>query len=284
VRAEPLNPRSAPRRFIGPTQMSGDAATRSGTWRYAEPRASQAQGGRRSPSHADPRFWLRVAIAAGATFTVGAAWAIIVVQFGGWTHGLPREVDLLARLHRQLPTILDWAVVEMPWLGTNLVFIPVLGPACWYLWRKLNRPDLAIIVTVTTVGTYVIGMALKLAFERPRPALWLPRGEYTGSAYPSGHVMAVTSVIGVIAAIIYEKRGGISPLVAWVMLLIATCYSRLYLGVHWPADVVGGLLTGGTWFVGILWAKRADIAGRSAPTFNRLPSPAPNDRDPLAVR
>jgi membrane-associated phospholipid phosphatase len=216
---------------------------------------------------ADPRFWLRVAIAAGATFTVGAAWAVIVVQFGGWTHGLPREVDLLARLHRRLPTVLDWFVVQLPWLGTNLVFIPVLGPACWYLWRERRRRDLAITVAVTTVGNYVIGMALELACERPRPSLWIARGEYTGSSFPSGHVMAVTSVIGVIAVLVYEERGAISPLVAWVMLLMATCYSRLYLGVHWPADVVGGLLAGGTWFAGILWAERS--ATRTPDHFRR---------------
>jgi len=138
------------------------------------------------------------------------------------------------------------------------VFIPVLAPAGWYLWRKRGRPDLAIILGVTTVGNYVIGMALKIAFQRPRPALWAARGEYTGSAYPSGHVMAVTSVVGVIAVLIYERRGAISPLIAWIILLLATCYSRLYLGVHWPTDVVGGLLAGGTWFVGMLWAKRTD--------------------------
>jgi len=244
---------------IDPTQMSGGSATRPRESRYAQPGALRVSADHAPELHADPRFWLRVAIAAAATFTVGATWAIIVGQFGGWTHGLPRELDLLAQLHRQLPALLDWIVVQVPWLGTNLVFIPVLAPAGWYLWKRRRRPDLAIILAVTTVGNYVIGMALKIAFERPRPALWPPRGEYTGSAYPSGHVMAVTSVVGVIAALIYEKRGAASPLVGWIALLLATCYSRLYLGVHWPSDVVGGLLAGGTWFVGMLWAKRVDV-------------------------
>jgi undecaprenyl-diphosphatase len=221
------------------------------------PSAPEGELERPPQLQADPRFWLRVAIAAVATFLVGSACAVIVVQLGGWTHGLPGEVDLLARLHRQLPTFVDLVVVVLPWLGTNLVFIPVLGPACWYLWRKRGRPDLATIVAVATIGNYMIGTALKVAFERPRPTLWLARGEYTGSAYPSGHAMAVTSVIGIIAVLLYEERRAVWPLVAWIVLLISTCYSRLYLGVHWPTDVVGGLLAGGTWFAGILWAKRS---------------------------
>jgi membrane-associated phospholipid phosphatase len=244
--------------------MKTDPATRSRPWRYAEPPVPRAAVDRRPPLQANPRFWLRVAVAVGATFTVGAAWAVIVVQFGGWTHGLAWEVVLLARLHRHLPTLLDWVVVMLPWLGTNFVLIPVLGSACWYLWRKQRRPDLAIMVAVTTIGNYVIGMALKVVFERPRPALWVARGEYTGSSYPSGHAMAVTSVIGVIAVLLYEQRGTISPLIAWMILLIATCYSRLYLGVHWPSDVVGGFLAGETWFVGMLWARRTDVAARSS--------------------
>lgn len=235
--------------------MRGTSATRSPAWSFSHSRVPHGEDLRPPQLQADPRFWLRVAIAGGATFIVGAVWAIIVMQFGGWTHGLPREVQLLARLHRQLPAVLDWIVVRLPWLGTNFVFIPVLGPACWYLWRKGGRPDLAILVAVTTLGNYIVGTALKVAFERPRPALWLARGEYTGTAYPSGHAMAMTSVIGLVAVLLYEERRAVWPLVVWVFLLMATCYSRLYLGVHWPTDVVGGLLAGGTWLVGMLWAK-----------------------------
>jgi undecaprenyl-diphosphatase len=203
---------------------------------------------------------LRVAIAASATFIVGAAWAVIVMQLGGWTHGLAREDVLLARIHRQLPTVIDWVVVQLPWLGTNIVFLPVLGPACWYLWQKRRRPDLAIVIAATTAGNYLMGMALKFVFDRPRPLLWHPRGEYTGTSYPSGHVMAVSSVVGVIAVLLHEERDDRWPLVAWVILLVATAYSRMYLGVHWPSDIVGGLFAGGMWFIGMLWAKRRGAA------------------------
>lgn len=146
--------------------------------------------------------------------------------------------------------------MALPWLGTNLVFIPVLGPGCWYLWRRRGRADLATIIAVTTIGNYVIGTLLKLVFERPRPAIWLARGEFTGAAYPSGHAMAVTSVIGLVAVLLYEEKGMGWPIAAWLLLLIATCYSRLYLGVHWPTDVIGGLLAGATWLLGMLWARR----------------------------
>lgn len=209
----------------------------------------------RSP-HTELQFWARVAFAAIATFIAGAACAIVVLRLGGWMRGLPSEVLLLAHLHSQLPTVLDWIVVALPWLGTNLVFIPVLGPGCWYLWRKRGRPDLATIIAVATIGNYLIGTVLKVVFERPRPSIWLARGEFTGASYPSGHAMAVTSVIGLVAILLYEEKSKVWPVAAWLLLLIATCYSRLYLGVHWPTDVIGGLLAGATWLLGMFWARR----------------------------
>ena len=59
-----------------------------------------------------------------------------------------------------------WVVLLLPWLGTNFVFIPVLGPVCWYLLR-CKRPDLAMTIAVVTIGDYLVGTALKVSFERP---------------------------------------------------------------------------------------------------------------------
>jgi undecaprenyl-diphosphatase len=216
--------------------------------------------------HRDPRFWLRILIASLLTFAAGAAVAVVVALRGGWTHGLAWEIALLRSLNVRLPTALDSTVVDLPWLGTNLVFIPVLGTLCWYLWRKRRRPDIATIIAVTTVGNFVIGTVLKMAFARPRPVLWVARGEYTGASYPSGHAMAIVSVVGVLAVLIAEERRVVWPFVLWLALLIATCYSRLYLGVHWPTDILGGLLAGGVWFVGVLWARSASGSVRSSPS------------------
>ena len=259
--------------------MSRTSATPARARRFLAPSAPRRGLDRPPQLASDPRFWLRVVIAAVATFTIGAAWAVIVVRSGGWTRGLPRDVDVLARVHRHLPTVIDWVVVTLPWLGTNLVFIPVIGPVCWHLWKKRKRPDLALVIAVATIGNYLLGTALKAAFERPRPALWLARGEYTGPAYPSGHVMAVTSVVGVVAVLLYEERRAIWPLVAWIVLLIATCYARLYLGVHWPTDVVGGLLAGAVWFLGVLWARRTDAPDSA----NGRPVSAPSLRSPVRL-
>jgi undecaprenyl-diphosphatase len=213
---------------------------------------------RLSSGYSSPRFWRRAAIASLASLAAGAVFAFVVIQLGGWTHGLPFEVALLERTHARLPLLLDFTVVSLPWLGTNLVFIPVLGPACWYLWRKRVRPDLAVSIAVVTIGNYLIGTFLKFAFSRPRPTLWPPRGEFSESSYPSGHAMAIVSVVGIIAFMLHEERGAVWPFLAWLILLIATCYARLYLGVHWPTDVIGGLIVGVVWLAGMLWARRRE--------------------------
>lgn len=213
---------------------------------------------RPSPGYRNRSYWRRVAVSAVASLAAGSLFAVVVIRMGGWFSGLPIDVALLDRIHTRWPPLIDLAIVLLPWLGTNLVFIPILGPACWYLWLKRRRADLAVTIAVVTIGNYLIGTLLKFAFQRPRPALWPPRGEFSETSYPSGHAMAIVSVVGIVAVLLHEEHGSVWPFAGWITLLIATCYSRLYLGVHWPSDVIGGLLVGSVWLFGVLWARRSD--------------------------
>jgi len=97
------------------------------------------------------------------------------------------------------------------------------------------------------VGSLILNAALKDAFGRPRPELWSHRGQYQWAAYPSGHAIVGVAVFFTIALILHREREWRWPFVAATMLLVVNLYSRLYLGVHWPTDVLGGLLVGLAW-------------------------------------
>jgi undecaprenyl-diphosphatase len=100
---------------------------------------------------------------------------------------------------------------------------------------------------VTVVGSLVLNAVLKDVFSRPRPELWPHRGQYQWSAYPSGHAIVGVALFFTVARMLCRERGWRWPFAAAAALLSVNLYSRLYLGVHWPTDVLGGLIVGFVW-------------------------------------
>jgi undecaprenyl-diphosphatase len=191
------------------------------------------------------------------TGAIGALFAISVESAGNWRDGLPWERALLLSIPRPLPTAVDWAMLGLPWLGTNLTLLPIIAVVSGWLWKRKGRGDLAAQLMVTVVGSLILNAALKDAFGRPRPELWSHRGQYQWAAYPSGHAIVGVAVFFTIALILHREREWRWPFVAATMLLLVNLYSRLYLGVHWPTDVLGGLLVGLAWLAATQYAFSA---------------------------
>ena len=202
---------------------------------------------------------------------VGAAFALWVRAAGDWSAGLPWERQLLLGLDRTVPTVFDWIMLALPWLGTNLTVLPILCVAALWLWRKHGRLDLAVQLIVVSLGSLVMNAVLKDIFSRARPELWPHRGQYKWAAYPSGHAIVGVCVFFTVAILLHRSRGWRWPYLAATAMLVISLYSRLYLGVHWPTDVIGGILMGALWlaftqvaFSGFHREARLDSSGRLA--------------------
>lgn len=150
-------------------------------------------------------------------------------------------------LDRSLPRAVDLVMLGLPWLGTNLTLLPIIAGFSAWLWFKRRRRDLAAQLMITVVGSLIMNAVLKDVFNRPRPELWAHRGQYQWASYPSGHAIVGVSVIFTVAVMLLRERGWRWPALAAATLLVVNLYSRLYLGVHWPTDVIGGLI------IGVLW-------------------------------
>ena len=95
---------------------------------------------------------------------------------------------------------------------------------------------------------------MKYLLDRPRPALFPLRGLYSWASYPSGHAILTVALYFTLALQLRFALRWRWPFAVAVAMVLITCYSRLYLAVHWPTDVIGGLLIGVVWLAGTWWA------------------------------
>jgi len=115
----------------------------------------------------------------------------------------------------------------------------------WRSWAPL------IVMTVTATGVAGLTVVFKAVLGRARPPLAQAVAAADGFGFPSGHAAAAAAVCGVAAWLcglrMRSKRGRIAVWAVAAMLAALVGISRIYLGVHWTSDVLGG------WAVGVLW-------------------------------
>lgn len=145
-------------------------------------------------------------------------------------------------------------------LFTALVVIFLLIAGKW---------QLALFVLVAVGGGQIVSTLLKLGIDRPRPDLVPHLMRETSLSFPSGHAMmsAVTYMTlgSLLARIVPERRLKIFFISVAVLLTLIVGVSRVYLGVHWPSDVLAGWCAGfawaiGCWLIARWWLRRRDEA------------------------
>ena len=122
------------------------------------------------------------------------------------------------------------------------------------LVRRRAWTDITLLVA-SLAGAALLNLLAKQAIARPRPLFHDPSVVTTTYSFPSGHTMGTTAVYAALA-IIVARRTRYAPFViagsAAMIVLIAL--SRIYLGAHYVSDVVGGVLLGLAWVLGVLLA------------------------------
>jgi undecaprenyl-diphosphatase len=134
---------------------------------------------------------------------------------------------------------------------TALGGVGVLGlMTCIYLLLQ-GKSRVALLLLAAVAGGMLFSALLKLGFDRPRPDL-VPHGSsvYTAS-FPSGHSMmsavAYLTLGGLLARVQPRRRVKSFLLFAAILLTMLVGLSRVYLGVHWPSDVLAGWTAGAGW-------------------------------------
>jgi undecaprenyl-diphosphatase len=115
------------------------------------------------------------------------------------------------------------------------------------VWRRSAWRTALWLVAATALGA-ALQQTLKAAVDRPRPVWSDPVDSAHYAAFPSGHAMTATVVCGLLLWLLHHYGAGRavcrSALAVAVISVIGVGLTRVWLGVHWPSDVVGGWLLG----------------------------------------
>jgi undecaprenyl-diphosphatase len=164
-------------------------------------------------------------------------------------------------------------------LGGSAVLALVSTAAALFLWMA-GRPRSVALLAVAVVGGQLLSLLLKRGFARPRPDL-VPHGSFVYTAsFPSGHSLMSAVVYltlgALLARVLPRRRMKLLVIVCALGATTLTGVSRVYLGVHWPTDVVAGWAIGASWAVAC-WLAADWLDRRRSPGTPAEGSGAPAD-------
>lgn len=194
--------------------------------------------------------WLAAGLAASA-FVVWAFAEITEEVIDGESRAFDRAV--LLWIEANVPAWLDGPMRAVTTLGYYRVVLPLLAVVSsgFYLrgWRLS-----AIMLAVSTAGGIFLTTVLKAVFRRARPEI-IDSGYAAGFySFPSGHATVAVGFYGALALILaYHLRGParVGVLLSGAAVALLVGFSRLYLGVHYPTDVLAGFLAAPLWLVSV---------------------------------
>jgi membrane-associated phospholipid phosphatase len=177
---------------------------------------------------------------------LGAAAGVLIETLGPpGSVGPDGLTDLVPQLHSPA---LDRVMIAITSFGEEIALAASFGVLTIYAYR-VRGVSWGRFVAAAMVGALLLDNLIKPLVDRARPTFGqLVPG--TGDSFPSGHVIGTTALLFAIAFFVSSGRARRSRLPIWAIAMggsLLMGVSRIYLGVHWPTDVIAGALLGGTW-------------------------------------
>jgi undecaprenyl-diphosphatase len=153
--------------------------------------------------------------------------------------------------------------------GLAFVAIATVGIAVYLFIDRKGR--MALFLTVSTASGALVGIVLKAVFSRPRPDLVPHLSPTFSSSFPSGHSLTAAVVYLTLGALVASVVTNVwlkaYLLAVGVLITIAVGLTRIYLGVHYPTDVLAG------WLADLLWALVCWLIARRLQILGKVEAP-----------
>jgi undecaprenyl-diphosphatase len=207
-------------------------------------------------------LWPLVALFAASALVLGGVIA------GDLIAGRSFRFDAPILLALRVPGHLDVPIGPL-WLRQSAIDISALG-GFTLMWLFGGSGILALIlirrraeaawIATSLIGGSLLSTTLKDIIHRPRPALVPHLAWVDNASFPSGHALisaATYLTIALMLAGLVQARAARAAIVGFfsVVVVLIGC-SRVYLGVHWPSDVLAGWCFGTVWAIAVFWVNR----------------------------
>jgi undecaprenyl-diphosphatase len=167
--------------------------------------------------------------------------------------------EVLALVHRHTPPILTAAMKFVTTLGSTAFLLP-LGVCVGVIFLIAGRQRAVTLFAITMAGAALLTFTLKLSFRVTRPQPFFDIHTPGSYSFPSGHALSSFCFYGALAAIIADRTGSRTVRVLiWslaVALIAVIGFSRIYLGVHYPSDVLAGYGAAFVWVMFVAFVDR----------------------------
>ncbi len=199
-----------------------------------------------------------------ATTLLSLAVAVLAVFFFAWMAEEVSEHDTIrfdlavrAYVHQYASPGMTRVMFALSFIGQEVLIAASIVALVVFLWLRWRRAALWLVTTM--LGALVLDLSLKYAFHRPRPTPFFGVLPKTPS-FPSGHALFSFCFYGVMAGLLSGRvRPAPLRILLWistVLLVLGIGLSRIYLGVHYPSDVLAGFLAAALWVSTIVTLDR----------------------------
>lgn len=164
--------------------------------------------------------------------------------------GFDWDIPLLLFIHSYATPDRDAVVVFITRLGSIRMML-LFAAAIFLILLKLKQQRKALFFLLAAGGAILINVLAKLFFHRARPTLWMSPAPEEDYSFPSGHAMGTMAVISALVILTWSTRWRWLILILAGLFVLAVGLSRVYLGVHFPSDIIAGWSASLAWVTGV---------------------------------
>ncbi len=189
--------------------------------------------------------------------------------------GFPWELSVLQAIHAREQPQLNAFAATLTNFGQFQGMFPLIAAVALVLFLRRRWRSLAYWI-VTQQGSTIINQNVKLVMHRVRPHLWESFYPHPSDyAFPSGHAMSSMTLVAALVILTWGSRWCWLTVIFGSVFAVAIAWTRLYLGVHFPSDILAGWMVSVAWAIGVSLLLKPNLS-KANTAKNRPRQPSEN--------